>query len=183
MLEFQILKSKRFTNSAPSFWVSPVPNSIGKPPNYLYPSTLNLTLSADAQSIANILQQFSSSLPQPRQILSPAGLFVYFEEGWYRGYHCANSQLLHWEPKRAVSKSQMLLWTWQASGSRTAVHLSPWPTPLRNTIWARSRRLRSGFTLPGMSLFLFIAGWLHEKKSTWHFKIYFLGYIGSSSCC
>lgn len=186
MLEFQILKTKRLPNSGLSFWVSVwLSGSIGKFPNYLLLPTFNFILSVDAQSIANILQQFSTRLPQPGQLLFPARLFIYFEKERYGGYNCASSQLLHWELKRAVSKPWMLLWKRQASGSWTTVHLSPWPQAglLRNIIWARRRRLRSGFTLPGMFLFLFIAGWLHEKKSIWHFKIFFLGYIGLSSCC
>lgn len=60
MLEFQILKTKWFTNSGLSFWVSVwVSNSIGKFPDYLFLSSLNFILSTDAQSIANIFLQHS----------------------------------------------------------------------------------------------------------------------------
>lgn len=177
MLEFQILKSKRFTNSALSFWVSAVPNSIGKLANYLYLSTFNFALSADAQSIANVLQQFSTSLPQPRQLLFPAGLFIYFEEGWYRGYIIV--------PAHSSSTEN---WREQYLNHRCCYEHDKPQVPVWQSTWAPDpgqgcSETSSGFTLPGMSLLLFIAGWLHEKKSIWHFKIYFLGYIGLSSCC
>lgn len=96
MLEFQILKSKRLTYSALSFWISEVPKSMGKLANYLYLFTLNLTVSADAESFANILQQCSTSLPQFRQLLLFIEVLIYFEERWSRDYHHVRSYLLCW---------------------------------------------------------------------------------------
>jgi len=53
---------------------------MGKLANYLYLFTLNLTVSADAESFANILQQCSTSLPQFRQLLLFIEVLIYFEE-------------------------------------------------------------------------------------------------------
>lgn len=180
MLEFQILKTKRFTNSGLSFQVSVwVSNSIGKFPNYLFLSILNL----DAQSIANILQHSlpvchslgsSCFLQDYSFILKRNGMAVIivpahssFTENWreqYLNYRCC------YENDKPQVPVQQLTW-------------APDPGQGCSETSCEQEIADWGFTLPGTFLFLFIAGWLHEKKSIWHFKIFFLGYIGLSSCC
>lgn len=53
---------------------------MGKLAKYLYFFTLNLTVSADAESFANILQQCPTSMLQFVQLMLSLEVLIYFEK-------------------------------------------------------------------------------------------------------